>query len=97
MPLPRRVGVGEEHRDAGGGFELGVRRHLLSTVPGQRPGQLGRQRPHRRRQGVGHRDRPIAGQRGPVLDRVPMTVAFLAGQMDQHREPGRAFNHSADR
>jgi hypothetical protein len=55
------------------------------------------QRRHRVRQRVLHRDRAIAGQRWPVLGRLLVPVALFTGQVDQHREPARAFDHGADR
>ena len=55
--------------------------HLVALVPGQRPGQLGRQVLDR------------CGER--VGDRLGLVVAV--GQRDQHQEPGRAFDQGRDR
>jgi hypothetical protein len=47
-------------------------------------------------QGVLHRDRAVAGQGGTVLRARDEPVAVLAGQVDQHREPGGALDQGAD-
>ena len=39
----------------------------------------------------------VAGERGPVLDPGLDAVAVHAGQVQQHREPGRALDERADR
>jgi hypothetical protein len=39
----------------------------------------------------------VAGQRRAVLHTFRDAVAFHAGQVQQHREPGRSFHQRADR
>ena len=95
--LPGAVRVSEEDRDPGLDFELGVRRELFATVPGHRSAELFGQRRHRSGQAVLHRDRAVAGQRGPVLDGVLMPVTLLARQVHQHREPRGPLDKGADR
>jgi hypothetical protein len=65
--LPWAVRVSEEHRDAGLDGERGVGGKFLAAVPRQRSAELLGQAAHRRRQRVLHRDRAVAGERGPFF------------------------------
>ena len=83
--------------DAGVDLELGVLGHLLAAVPGQRAAQLLGQGRDRRGERVPDCFGAVAGERRAVLGPGAGAVAFHAGQVQQHREPGGALDQRADR
>jgi hypothetical protein len=95
--LPRGMRVGEVDGQPGLDGELGVRGQFLAAVPGQRPTQLLRKLGDGLGEGTCHRDRAVAGQRRAVLRARDDAPAFFTGQVNEHREPSRALDQSADR
>jgi hypothetical protein len=90
------VRVAEVDLEPGVGLQLDVLGQFGSLVPGQRATQLlGQGRELGGDRGVDGFG-SVAGQRWPVLHRVHDAVAFHRGQVQQHREPGRAFDQRPD-
>jgi hypothetical protein len=69
---------------------------LRALIPGQGAAQLLGQRRDGGGDGVADRLGAVPGQRGTVVDPWA-AMAFHAGQLQQHGEPGRALDQGADR
>ena len=95
--LPRCLGVAEVDIEIGVYSELSVLGHLGSLVPGQRLAELLRQGGDRLSDRVADGLGAMTGERGPVVDSLLLAVAWHAGKVQQHREPGRALNKRPDR
>src|SRR5215212_7534152 len=94
--LPRAVGVAEVDLNAGLDPQLCVLAHLRPLIPGQRPPQPLGQGGDRAGDGVADRLGAVPGERGPVPHAGAEIVARHARQVEQDREPRRAFHQGAD-
>jgi hypothetical protein len=95
-PLPRASRVAEVDRQPDLDADLSVLGHLRSLVPRQRLAQLLGKSGDLGGNGISNGLGAVAGQRRPVLG-SHSAVSLHGRQMQQHREPGGAFDQRADR
>src|SRR5665647_359014 len=98
--LPRQEGYGliapVKNGPALGGYGAVSMKNALATTMSTMPEQLLGHGAHRRGQCVLHRDRAVAAERWPVLDRGDEAVALLSRKVDEHRESGGALDDGPD-
>ena len=95
--LPGRMRIAEVDGETGVDAELDVLGHFCSLVPGERSAELvgegGDDTGDLVTDGLG----AVTGQGRAVLDSWLDAVTFHWWKMQQHREPGAAFDEGADR
>ncbi len=95
--LPRAPGIAEVDRQTVLDPQIGVTRHLGPPIPGQRSAELFWQRHDSGDDGVADRLSAVPGKWWTILHAWAFAVTGHRREVQEHREPRRAFHQRPDR